>query len=169
LGSYTNPTPEGALDGRVIGVHTAQVTPRHAIERVTPSEVSLLEQTGHLPAMPAEYAVDRGLLGFRQPTIIEGAGITWLLASRSGQPKKITGVLGFQDRYDFHSCSDIKEICYVNGSKRAVVELVRYCRDEARAEGRRLLGSIDCKNKPMAEILVRMGAAPTRITFEDRA
>jgi hypothetical protein len=144
-----------------------------AIELVPAMMVALLQHQGDLPDLPAQYAVDPSVFGFRKPTLAEGAALTWLCcwpgpATEGFASRKPSGIAGYQDRYDFNSASDVRDLCYLAGSRRAVVELVRTIQRQARVEGRRLIGSTDCRNRELAALLVAMGATATRIIFEDR-
>jgi hypothetical protein len=143
------------------------------IEKVPPMMIALLEKAGDLPAMPDEYAVNQKLVGFRHPTLNEGAALTWLLAWHGPRTNgfafaKPSGILGYQDTYDFHTASDVRAVCYLAGRPRAVVDLLRHCQRECRLHARRLMGSIDCHNAAMARALSRLGAVATRTVFEDR-
>jgi len=143
------------------------------IERVPPMMVALLEKAGDLPAMPDEFAPNHQLVGFRHPTLSEGAALTWLLAWHGPRTNgfafaKPSGILGYQDCYDFHTASDVRAVSYLAGRPRAVVDLLRYCQREARAADRRLVGTIDLHNTAMARALRKLGAVATRTVFEDR-
>lgn len=143
------------------------------IERVPPMMVAMLERAGDLPALPGEFAVNQELVGFRRPTIYEGAAHTWLLAWHGPRTDgfamaKPAGILGYQDCYDFHTASDVRVVAYLAGRPRAVVDLLRFCQRESRSAGRRLVGSIDLDNQPLDRLLARMGFARTRVVFEDR-
>lgn len=135
--------------------------------------VALLEKAGDLPALPEEYAVNQELAGFRRPTLTEGARLTWLLAWHGPRTEgfavaKPSGILGYQDEYDFHTASDVRVVTYLAGAPRAVVDLLRFCQRESRAVGRRLIGSIDTHNKSLAGLLSHLGYTVTRTVFEDR-
>jgi hypothetical protein len=81
---------------------------------------------------------------------------------------RASGCAGFQDRYDFHRASDVREICYVSGSRRAVVNLVRWIQNDARENGRRCIGSLDSENAAMSGAIKAMGGKKTRVVvFED--
>lgn len=169
----TKPPIFGVGSEPVGGTVSAMVTASRvsAIERVPPMMVALLEKAGDLPALPSEYEVNQDLLGFRSPGMEEGAALTWLLAWHGPKLdgfafKQPSGVLGYEDRYDFHTASDVRYVAYLAGHRRAVVDLLRHCLRECRAEGRRLIGTIDVHNKPLAALLVRMGATATRTVFE---
>jgi hypothetical protein len=143
------------------------------IERVPPMMIALLEKSGDLPALPGAFAPNRELRGFRYPTLDEGAALTWLIAWHGPRTdgfafRKPSGVMGYQDCYDFHTASDVRAVAYLAGSRRAVVDLLRYCQRESRAEGRRLVGTIDNHNQPLARTLTKLGAMATRLVFEDR-
>lgn len=143
------------------------------IEQVPARMIALLAQVGDLPAMPDAYAVQEGGRGFRMPLIEEGAALTWVLAwdgprTDGFASRKPSGVLGYEDRYDFHIASDVRAVCYLAGSRRAVVDLLRSVQRESRAAGRRLVGAIDLHNQPLARVLKALGATATRTVFEDR-
>lgn len=151
---------------------TAAVT--STIERVPPMMVALLEQAGDLPSIPAEVQPDPSVRGFRLPSLTEGAALTWLLAWRGPRTEGFairppSGVLGYEDRYDFHSASDVRVLTYLAGSPRAVIDLIRAVQRMSRADGRRLIGAVDNRTQPLASVLKHMGFTPTRTVFEDRA
>lgn len=152
---------------------TASQTSRTVVEHVPAMMVALLEQAGDLPPVPERFAVDRGLLGFREPSLDDGNRLGWLIAWHGPRTegfafRKPAGILGYEDCYDFHSASDVRVVSYLAGSPRAVIELVRTIRRAARADGRRLIGSVDLPNEPLASVLDKMGFARTRVVFEDR-
>jgi hypothetical protein len=143
------------------------------IERVPAMMIALLEQAGDLPTMPDAYAVQEGGRGFRRPRIEDGAALTWVLAWDGPRTdgfafRKPSGILGYEDRYDFHIASDVRAVCYLAGQRRAVVDLLRSVQRESRAANRRLVGAIDLHNQPLAHVLERLGATATRTIFEDR-
>lgn len=149
------------------------VTRESTIEKVPPMMIALLEKGGDLPTMPTAYEVNHDLRGFRHPTLQEGADLVWILAWHGPRTEgfafnKPCGVLGYQDCYDFHTASDVRAVAYLAGSRRAVVDLLRHCQRESRAAGRRLVGTIDVHNQPLARILNKLGATATRLVFEDR-
>ena len=135
--------------------------------------IALLEKAGDLPTMPDEFAVNQELVGFRHPTLNEGAALTWLLAWHGPRTNgfamaKPYGILGYQDTYDFHTASDVRAVAYLAGRPRAIVDLLRHCQKECRTAGRRLIGSVDMHNLPMMRALGKLGATATRAVFEDR-
>jgi hypothetical protein len=141
------------------------------IERVPAMMIALLEQAGDLPHMPEAYAVNVGP-GFRKPCFEDGNALTWLLAwdgprSEGFANHKPSGVLGYEDRYDFHIASETRAVIYLAGTRRAVVDLLRTVKRESRDAGRRLIGAIDLHNQPLARVLQRLGATATRTVFED--
>ena len=77
------------------------------------------------------------------------------------------GLLGYRDEYDFHSASDVRSILYLAGSRRAVVDLLRWVRADARSCGRRAIGSFDADNTALANVLRVIGDVQTRIVMED--
>lgn len=143
------------------------------IEEVPPMMVALLEKAGDLPALPDEFAVNQDLRGFRHPSLTEGAALTWLLAWHGPRTdgfgfSKPSGILGYQDLYDFHTASDVRAVAYLAGRPRAVVDLVRHCMRTSRDEQRRFMGGIDVTNERLAKFLRRIGMVATRTVFEDR-
>lgn len=153
---------------------TASQASRIVIEQVPAMMVALLEQAGDLPPVPEAFAVDRGLFGFREPSLDDGNRLAWLVAWHGPRTEGFafrapSGVLGYEDLYDFHTASDVRVVSYLAGSPRAVIELVRSIQRMARADGRRLMGSIDLSNEPLAAVLWKMGFTRTRVVYEDRA
>lgn len=152
----------------------SQASHSTVVEQVPAMMVALLEQAGDLPPVPGAFAVDRGLFGFREPTLDDGSRLTWLLAWHGPRTegfafRKPSGVLAFEDLYDFHTASDVRQVSYLAGSPRAVIELLRTIRRAARADGRRLMGAVDLHNGPLTSVLDKMGFARTRVVFEERA
>jgi len=137
-----------------------QTTTARRIERVPVLAVALLEAEGRLPRLP-EVAAQSGPRG---ATLAEAASLTWLLAY---QGEKVLGVASFRDEYDWTTGWEVRRIQHVAGSARASLDLVRWMDADARANGRRCVGSVDRRNTAMRVALVALGAKPSsRVLFE---
>lgn len=139
------------------------------IEVLPPLLVSLLHDAGKLPAVPR--LPDRSAFGFREPTFADMRVLSWAAQWEGHRVdemgfRKVAGIAAFRDGYDFHTASDVREIVYLAGSPRAVVELVRWIRDRAMAENRRTIGSLDLSNMGLRKALGRIGSHETRIVVE---
>jgi hypothetical protein len=138
------------------------------ISEVSAQMIGYLEQTGRLPKLPPQCEVNRSVFGFRHPNYHDGARLRWLLAwPNPTLSSQATGVLGYRDEYDFHTASDVRVVTYLAGRRRAVIDLLRKVARESRAEGRRLIGAVDCHNQSLARHIARdLGAIATRTVFE---
>jgi len=143
---------------------------KRLIEKVPPSLIGILADEGklRLPARPLG-----GIRGFRPPGLQEMAALQWVVEwdgfrfERSGALRSATGALAYRESYDFHSASDVREICFLTGSARAIRNLLHWAKFDARENGRRLIGSFGLFNDGLRKMVARLGGAPTRIVFED--
>ena len=149
--------------------------PAHArrIEKIPALLLCLLQDAGKLPAVPRTPRAD--VLGYRTPGLPEMMDLEWVAEwDNRGRVdaqgfRPVNGIIGFRDGYDFHSASDVREICYLAGSRRAVVDLVGWIRASGHTESRRVIGSFDCDNTALAGVIEAMGGVRTRCVFEDGA
>ena len=136
------------------------------IEQVPPLLVMLLNDLGKLPPIP--NLPRAGVLGFRPPTLADMEAF-YYAAAWDGSVldadgfRKVSGLATYRDVYDLHSASDVRELCAIRGTRRAVVELVRYLRDDAEAHDRRLVGMIERNDGRLAKLMARFGGKPTTL------
>jgi hypothetical protein len=133
------------------------------IEPVPALLVVLLNDCGKLPPIP--NLPRAGVLGFREPRLDDMESASWVAAWDGSviDPdglRKVDGLASFRDYWDFHTASDVREICSIRGSRRAVVALVRYLRDDAEIHDRRLVGNVERHDCGLTKLLVRLGARP---------
>lgn len=140
------------------------------IETVPALLVAMLSDLGKLPPIP--NLPRAGALGFRQPRLADMEQFTYA-AAWSGSVldkygfRKVDGLATYRDVFDPHSSSDVRELCAIRGSRRAVVALVRYLRDTAEAQERRLVGMIERNDGGLAQLMARFGGKPmTRVAWE---
>ena len=127
----------------------------HAVERVPALFVSQLFAQGVLPVVPADVVAAARVPERREMTIQEAADLTWIVAGPFHRPR---GVGAFRDVFDHHTSCDVREVIHVAGSKRGVVELLRYMDADARVHDRRCVGVVGAGNGDMARLLTRLGA-----------
>lgn len=147
-------------------------TAAREVELVPPGFVCLLEQAGLLPHLPEEVVALKQAGTRRAPTLDDVAALSWLLEwdgpkLEPGGFVRPAGVLAYRDGFDYPSGSDVREVVHVAGSRRAVINLLRYTLTESRACGRRLIGSVDSRNAPMIRVLTALSVSPTRTIWED--
>ncbi len=135
------------------------------ISRVPALHVSELFRHGCLPSAPDDVLAAVYVPERREMTIQEASALTWLLAGPVDRPR---GVAGYRDVYDYQTSSDVREVTHIAGSKRAVVELVRFLIDDAREIGRRCVGVMDISNIKMEYLLQEMGCVTLRALWESR-
>jgi hypothetical protein len=135
----------------------------HAIERVPALFVSQLLAQGILPAAPEAVIASAHVPERRDMTIQEAAALTWVICGPFHRPR---GVAAYRDVFDYHVSADVREVIHIAGSRRAVVSLARFLRDDARTLSRRCVGTMDLSNKPMIHLLGRGGCAFRRIRWE---
>jgi hypothetical protein len=150
----------------------AVATERRRIEKVPVLVIGLLEAAGKMPRLP-QHVLDLEQQGNRRdPALSEAAALTWLLlwdgpTLEGADVARPAGAAAYRDVFDYPSGSDVREMIHVCGSRRAVIELVRHMRDDARACGLRLIGSIDPGNVAMVHAMRRLDGIATRVIYED--
>ncbi len=135
------------------------------IQRVPALHVSQLFAQGALPSAPADVTAAARVPEHREMTIQEASALTWLVAGPVDRP---CGVAAYRDVYDYQTSSDVREVTHIAGSKRGVVELVRFLIDDAHEVGRRCVGVMDTSNTKMAYLLQEMGCGALRTRWESR-
>lgn len=133
------------------------------IETIPALLVVLLHDTNKLPPIP--NLPHAGVLGFREPRLEDMESFTWAAAWDGGVLdedgfRKVAGLASFRDYYEHHTASDVREICSIRGSRRAVVALIKYLRDDAEFHDRRLVGNVERHDCGLTNLLVRLGARP---------
>lgn len=154
--------------------NTADMTvaspPMRTIQEVPALLVMLLHDSGKLPSIP--NTPSGGVLGFRQPERADMEAVRWLAEWEGARVdergfRKVSGLASFRDFYDHHTASDVREVCSLRGSRRAVVDLTRWMRDDAESRARRLVGAIERFDCGLAQVLARLGGKPmTRVLWE---
>lgn len=146
------------------------VTPARYVEAVPAVLVSILADEGKLPLVPESGPMR---FGFRRPGMAELCALRWLVAwegwrfTEQGALRPAHGVLGYEDRYDFRSSSDVRDICFLAGSRRAIADLLTRARVTAKEEGRRTIGSVRLDAVRLRRMLSRMGGEECRVVVED--
>jgi hypothetical protein len=131
------------------------------IERVPSVVIGQLALSGRLAELAPEIRVFANRRYTRVPTLGEADAFVWMLATRNDWEHS---VLAYRDVFDWHTASDVREVCYVGGP--ATITLLKQLRRETPRE-RRLIGNIDIQNVRMVRALLALGYAPTRTLFED--
>jgi hypothetical protein len=158
--------PRGQEDGGMLATRA----PSRRIETVPALLVVLLNDTGKLPPIP--NLPHAGVLGFRQPTLSDMEAFAYAAVWESAVLdedgfRKVAGLATYRDVFDLHSSSDVRELCAIRGSRRAVASLVRYLRDDAEIHDRRLVGMIERNDGGLAQLMARFGGRPmTRVPWE---
>lgn len=138
------------------------------IEAVPAALVMLMAAAGKLPVLarpPKQF-------GFREPGLEETAALVWVFqwqgcrVDATGIRRPI-GLCAYWDRYDFGSASDVREIVYLDGSKRSVFDIIRYLRVKTHDDGRRLVGGVVASNEKQLKTLLKLGVVVTRHVVED--
>lgn len=139
------------------------------IDVVPPALLAMLRGAGRLPTLPRP----RRQFGYREPTLNELCALTWLLQwhgprlDAQGMVREPIGLLAYYDHYDFGSASDVREIVYVDGTRRSVIELFRHMIARSREDGRRVVGDIVAGNRRQRKTLRKLGCVVTRHRMED--
>jgi hypothetical protein len=121
---------------------------------------------GLLPDYPAEvFGYERPELR-RQANLEESRAVEWVLAWRGSE---CVGYATYRDVYNYSSGYDGREIIGICGTQRAVFELLKHLRADAREHKRRCFGAVNLKNVSMRRALHAIGTRPTRIVYEDVA
>jgi hypothetical protein len=140
-----------------------------SIEPVPALVIGALEKAGSLPLLPPALRREP----VRQATLDEITALTWLVAWEGpalddvGQFGKAAGVAAFVDRYDPHTSGDVREIVHIAGSRRAVVDLIRWMHQGALEQRLRLIGAFDASNQAMTRLVEAMGFVFARVVWED--
>jgi len=145
-----------------------------SIERVPVLLIGLLDAAGNLPLLPPHIDGLGRASRARAATLDEAASLTWLAAwdrpridAKGAKIQKPVGIAAYRDVFDYHTGTDVREVVHIAGTRRAVYELMRTMRDQARIVGLRLIGSIAVENTAMAAVLKGLGGEMTRVVFED--
>lgn len=137
------------------------------IEPVPAALIALLEAAGKLPLLP-DCAKEDGTLG-RHPLLSEVVALKWVLAwhgpavDEAGFRSPV-GVAAFRDVYDYPTGRDVREVVHLTGSRRAIVDLFRWMREDAKK--RPLIGSVSVGNDPMNRALEALDCYATRKVWE---
>jgi hypothetical protein len=134
---------------------------RRRIEHVSPAGMALLEANGQLPE---RHGRRLGRTPQRPARIDEVSAYAWLV---EWDGATVAGFDAYEDRYDPHTSSDVRDIVCLNGSRRAAYNLLKHIVEDARLRGLRTMGAIDLDNVTLAAILTALGHTATRITYED--
>lgn len=146
--------------------HTAS----RCIELIPALLVMMLNDLGKLPEIP--NLPHPGALGFRKPELADMERAKWLAAWQGARTdkdgfRKVAGLATFRDTYDWHSASDVRELLAIRGSRRAVVDLTCWMRDDAEAHDRRLVGLMERDDCGLAQLMARLGGRPmTMVRWE---
>jgi hypothetical protein len=146
-------------------VITVPVKRSREILDLLPTDILELAATHAIPRAPEwlyglHLEAARGQA--RPQTTAETAALSWSIVLEGDT---IRGAIAYRDVFDHTTSSDVREVLYVAGSRRAVGELV----DHIRNAGRRVIGTIHLENKPMRRWLQRMNFKPIFVRFEDAA
>jgi hypothetical protein len=163
LSSDRMKAPLGLKVGNMLATRAAS----RRIEIIPALLVVLLNDTGKLPPIP--NLPHAGVLGFRQPGISDMESFTWTAAWESAALdehgfRKVAGLAAHRDYYNLHDSSDVRELCSVRGSRRAVIGLIRFLRDDAEVNNRRLVGSIVTHDAALAKAVDRLGGSAIALT-----
>jgi hypothetical protein len=133
------------------------------IEPVPALLVMMLHDLGKLPEIP--NLPRAGVLGFREPEMRDMEAVKWVAQWQGDRTdkdgfRKVAGLATFRDYYQMHTASDVREIVALRGSRRAVVDLTVWMRDDAEAQNRRLVGSFERDSIGLAQLMSRLGGRP---------
>lgn len=152
---------------RVAGANTEPMTvaspPKRRIEEVPSLLVVLLNDGGKVPPIPNEPS---GGVGFRPPSLFDMDDCRWIVYwagkrfDESGF-RPVAGLANFKDFYDWHTSSDVRELLSIRGSRRAIVELIRWTCNDAARENRRVVSSIEKKDGGLIGLVRRLGCTPS--------
>jgi hypothetical protein len=141
---------------------------RHRIVEVVPALlVMMLKDMGKLPGVPTPPTGQH--FGFRSPMLPEMESVVWAATwggkhlAANGSFNPVMGLAAYRDIYDFHTASDVRDVVYITGTPRAVVELMRTLEAQASELGRRLIGSFELDNDGMKRMMGRLGGRMTRM------
>ena len=128
--------------------------------------VMSLNDAGKVPQIP--HAPTAGGLGWRMPTLADMESVQWL-ASWSGPRvdsqgfRPLAGLASYKDYWRSHDASDVRELCSLRGSPRAVVELTKWLRDDAESHERKLVGYFEHLDLGLAQVMARLGGRPSNL------
>jgi hypothetical protein len=150
----------------------AAAPPTRTIEVIPALLVALLDGGGKLPPIPNEP--QPGALGFHKPDLNDMQSAKWLALWEGplvdeGGFRKVAGLATFRDLYEWHTASSVRELCAIRGSRRAVVELTRWLRDDAASQNRRLVGAIERFDCGLAKLVMKLGCRPVQRTMWEHA
>ena len=140
------------------------------VELLPPLLVMMLNELGKLPEIP--NLPKPGALGFRKPELADMERVKWLASWEGDRTdkdgfRKVAGLASFRDTYDWHEAADVRELLAIRGSRRAVVDLVCWMRDDAEAHDRRLVGLMERNDCGLAQLIARLGGRPmTMVRWE---
>ena len=121
--------------------------------------VALLHRSGALPSLPPEVEALSGRTAGRDPRLEEIAGIRWqVVLEDHGGPMRMVGILGTREIFHLHTSSDRIEIVHLAGTRRAIVDLLRFVREEAEVRGMgRPVGHVDVGNQKFVALAQKLG------------
>lgn len=167
----TSPCRKALSGAQSGGMLATRATPRR-IETIPALLVVLLHDTGKLPSIPNLPCA--GALGFRQPTLADLERFSYAAAWESSVLdedgfRRVAGLATYRDYYEMHTSSDVRELCAIRGSRRAVVALIRYLRDDAAVHDRRLVGAIERFDLGLSNLVAKLGCRPVQRTMWEYA
>lgn len=138
------------------------------VERVPTLLIGLLGSRGLLPSFP-EDVLALETRDPETPTTADMYALTWSVVwhgrpAPGGEFARVDAVAGYRDVYDYPSQSRVREIVHLAG--RSSMLLVKALGEEARADGRRMMGDIAIGNERMNRALRAHGYVPTRTRWE---
>jgi hypothetical protein len=138
------------------------------VERVPTLLIGLLGSRGLLPPFP-DHVAALETRAPETPTAEEQFALKWSVVWH-GRPApgeefaRVAAVAGYRDVYDYPSQSRVREIVHLAG--RSSMLLLKALGEEARADGRRMIGDIAIGNEKMNRALRAHGYVPTRTRWE---
>ena len=156
-----------ALSGSQSGGMLAAAPHTRTIEVIPALLVALLDGGGKLPPIPNEP--QPGALGFHKPDLNDMQSVKWLALwegpclDEDGF-RKVAGLATFRDFYHWHSASSVREVCAIRGSRRAIVELLRWMHADAASNSRRMVGEIERFDCGLEKLISKLGWYPVRLT-----
>lgn len=131
--------------------------------------VMMLNECGKLPPIP--NTPKSGGLGFRLPTLKDMEEYKWVAEWEGRQAddygfRTPAGLAAFKDHYDMHTSSDVREVVSIRGTPRSIVNLMRWMRDDAMPDNRRVIGSMNTGDDKLQALMIRLKGTPTRVLME---